>query len=425
MVRARESADERPDLARRPVAKGGIHELERCRPAFGPRGDIGKDVRVQVAAIGLAEQAIRLVGIEAQVVGGQLRDLAGRSQPGDRDPRRASAGEDDGQSLRGTRDDLAGDELDIGRLVHEVEVVEDQDRAVWRDRAQLADEDVDDRVAGRSAQARVGEHRRRVRRERRIDFAARGDQVVEHRDPVAIVVVEPVPQRAQPGPAREVGEERGLAVAGIGQQQDDPLVDLRGEPVEEPVARQGLLAQRRRLDLRVLDREAAHVVAVGSADLRGDGGSPTWTDRHQRALDRSLPDAGQRGPGERYGALALGVNGQIRTGHAGMVTTDPHPSLNCDAFAAMRLVGEQRAEGQRVDLAVGRARQDHPLEASGHGTETERLDVGRADRLRPELEGVRVGREREVGRLDRRPRPCDRADLARAVHQDGAVRGRA
>ena len=113
-------------------------------------------------------------------------------------------------------------------------------------------------------------------------------------------------------------------------QQDDPLMDLRGEPVEEPMARQGLLAQRRRLDLRVLDREAAHVVAVGSADLRGDGGSPTGTDRDGRALARSLPDAGQRRPGERYGALALGVNGQIRTGHAGMVTTDPHPSLICD-----------------------------------------------------------------------------------------------
>ena len=62
-------------------------------------------------------------------------------------------------------------------------------------------------------EARVGEHRRRVRRERRIDFAARRDQVVEHGDPVPVVFVEAVPQRPQPGPAREVGEERGLAVA--------------------------------------------------------------------------------------------------------------------------------------------------------------------------------------------------------------------
>ena len=91
---------------------------------------------------------------------------------------------------------------------------------------------------------------------------------------------------------REVGEERGLAVPGVGQQQDDPLVDLRGEPVEEPMARQGLLAQRRRLDLRVLDRVAAHVVAVGSADLRGDGGISD-RDRPGRASARQEP-AGRR-----------------------------------------------------------------------------------------------------------------------------------
>ena len=66
------------------------------------------------------------------------------------------------------------------------------------------DEDIDDGVPGRAAQAFVVEHGGRVRGERRVRLATGGDEVVQDRDPVAVVLVEPVPQGPQPGPAREV-----------------------------------------------------------------------------------------------------------------------------------------------------------------------------------------------------------------------------
>ena len=61
-----------------------------------------------------------------------------------------------------------------------------------------------------------------------------------------------------------------------------------GEPVEEPMARECLLAQRRRLDLRVLDRVAAHVVAVGSADAGERDGPFAWADGDE---PRDQPEA--------------------------------------------------------------------------------------------------------------------------------------
>ena len=82
-------------------------------------------------------------------------------------------------------------------------------------------------------------------------LAAGGDEVVEERDPVAVVVVQPIPERPQAGPPGEVGQQRGLAVAGVGQDEDDPAVDLGVQPVEQPVPRQRLVAERRRLDLGV------------------------------------------------------------------------------------------------------------------------------------------------------------------------------
>ena len=85
--------------------------------------------------------------------------------------------------------------------------------------------------------------------------------MAQERHPVAVVVIEPVPQRPDPGPPREVREQGRLAVAGVGQDQDDPVVDLGGDPIEQPVAGQRLVAKRRPLDLGGLDRVPGHAVA--------------------------------------------------------------------------------------------------------------------------------------------------------------------
>jgi hypothetical protein len=81
-----------------------------------------------------------------------------------------------------------------------------------------------------------------------------GHQVRDETDPVAIASIEPEPQDANSSPPREVGEKRGLAVPSLGDEQHDAAMDLDGEPVEQSVAGEDVLAKRRRLDLAELDR---------------------------------------------------------------------------------------------------------------------------------------------------------------------------
>ena len=94
-----------------------------------------------------------------------------------------------------------------------MEVVEDQDDAVFGDCRQLPQVGVQDRVSGRTRDAGVGEQAGGPRREFMVVFAAGGDQMVHDRDPVAVVLVEAVPQRSQARSCREIGQQRRLAVA--------------------------------------------------------------------------------------------------------------------------------------------------------------------------------------------------------------------
>ena len=86
---------------------------------------------------------------------------------------------------------------DIAGVIDEVEVVEDQDRAVDRDRRQFPEERVEDGVPPGAVGPDLGEHRGRRRREGRVVFAPCGNQVVEERHPVAVFVIEPIPQGSQ------------------------------------------------------------------------------------------------------------------------------------------------------------------------------------------------------------------------------------
>ena len=172
--------------------------------------------------------------------------------------------------------------------------------------------------------------RRRSRREVGVVLATGRDEVRQEADPVAIVVVEPVPDRAQPGPAGEVREERRLAVAGVGDHEEHAAVDLRLEPVEQARARKDLVAERGRLDLSRLDRVAhagaslgadavgrrSHRAARADRDRRTRGRPPSWTER-----DR----IGRR---ERYGRRSSTVNDRhwARIGHAGHGAAHPSPA---------------------------------------------------------------------------------------------------
>ena len=216
-----------------------------CRDAAQPSVravDIGQDVGLERPAVRLAEQPRGLDPRRTagrRVVSSATSPIA-RSfaigMPGDRRlaktiVRRSGARSTSSRTIS----------CDVWRVVDEVEVVEDQDGAVRRDRLHLAHEDVDDGVTRRATQALVGEHRCRVRRERGVCFAAGRHQMVEDRDPVPVVLVEPIPQRPQPGPTGEVRQQRRLAVSGVGEDQDDPVVDLGREPVQQAMTGQRLL----------------------------------------------------------------------------------------------------------------------------------------------------------------------------------------
>ena len=210
-----------------------------------------------------------------------------------------------------------------------MEVVEDQRRALRRDRLELGEKGLDRIVAGRTARSEGTQDRRRSRREVRVVLAAGRHQVRQEADPIPIIVVEPVPDRPEPGPAREVREERRLAVAGVGDHEEHAAVDLRLEPVEQARARKDLVAQRGRLNFSRLDRVAhagaslgadavgrrSHRAARADRDRRTRGRPPSWTER-----DR----IGRR---ERYGRRSSTVNDRhgTRIGHAGHGAARPSP----------------------------------------------------------------------------------------------------
>ena len=156
---------------------------------------------------------------------------------------------------------LADDVLDVVRLVDDVVVVEDQDRATDGDRRQLRHERLEHGLAARAGDAGLGQQGRRPRRELGVVLAARGDEVVQERDPVPVVVVEPVPEGPHPAAPREIGQQRRLAVARVGQEHRDPAVDLHPQPVEQARTLQRLVPQRGSLHLLELDGVAVDLVA--------------------------------------------------------------------------------------------------------------------------------------------------------------------
>ena len=168
---------------------------------------------------------------------------------------------------------------DIRRLVDEVEVVEDQHGAVLGDLRQLAQEDIGGGFARRPTRREVAQHRGRGGCELGIVLSARGHEMAQERDPVPVLIVEPIPQGPQPRPLREIREEGGLAVTRIGEDQDHAMMDLGGQPVEEAISGESLVTQRRPLDFRRLDRVPVHSVASGSICERVGGSTRSQGNR--------------------------------------------------------------------------------------------------------------------------------------------------
>jgi hypothetical protein len=173
------------------------------------------------------------------------------------------------------------------RAVDEVVVVQDQCRGS-RDRCpELGRECVEHDLQLSGPGGEFAEERFGVRCERRVELAPRRHEVVEQDGPVAVGLVQPVPETSDPGAPAEIGEKGGLAVAGIGHDQDEAGVDPDMEPVEEPVAPERLLGEERWLDLALLDRVAVDLEPSG---WRGDGTACQGVCRPSRdGLARTLP----------------------------------------------------------------------------------------------------------------------------------------
>jgi hypothetical protein len=194
-----------------------------------------------------------------------------------------------------------------------VDVVHDQDGTPDDDRGQLTDERIKHVIAAGPRQTGLRQEPGGLRCERRIVFPTRCHQVVEERHPVAVVVVEAVPERAHARSTREVGEQRRLAVARIGEDQDDPPVDLRAQPVEQARSFQRFVAERRTLDLRQLDGVAVDLVGQGAAP----GHCQRWTgaDGNGPALRLGSP-LGLR-TAQRRRSVVRGVNDRFGAGSGG------------------------------------------------------------------------------------------------------------
>jgi hypothetical protein len=277
VMSSREAANKGAGLGWRPLPQSGLDEGERRRPALRPPRELSENIRLKRPAVGLPEQLLHLGIGETQLGDSDLRQLPERAQASNGDRGLTTTGEDDRQSLRSTGDDLPRDQANVGDFIRHVEIVEDQNCAVGGDRRQLGEKRLDRVLASRSAGLERAEDCRGRRRKSGIVLAAGGNEMRQEADPVSIFVVDSVPQRPEPRSTREVRQECRLAIAGVGDDEYDPAVDLDLEPVEKARPRQRLVSKRRGLDLPWLDRIAAHVVpcidadAIGRRDQRAPG----------------------------------------------------------------------------------------------------------------------------------------------------------
>ena len=171
---------------------------------------------------------------------------------------------------------------------------------------ELAEERLEHRLERRRRRGGLGQQRSRRCPELGQVDANRGDQVGDEARPVAVPAIEAKPQHPQSGAPREIGKQRRLAIARLGGQQDGPTMDLDGQPVEQAIARERLLAQRRCLDLADLDRELGHR-AEGPSGGREAGGYAGGT----TALDdqpRSPPSGTSVGGPASRGRAGIGVD---------------------------------------------------------------------------------------------------------------------
>ena len=208
---------------------------------------------------------------------------------------------------------------------------------------ELTDERRDDRVPRRSGATPSSARRPFVAGGSRARSRGQPSQVVEEAHPVAVLLVEAVPHRRATVMAGEVGQERGLAVAGFGDDEQDPVVDLDLQPVEQPLPTQDFPPSGGRWTFAGWSGNSCTTSPPIGNDTVGvdavvlDPPAPVPADRSGRGSPWTL---------RTIWIAFRGVNGAIREegmvgqGHGGVIGgADRSPdAISCDARDAGRQV---------------------------------------------------------------------------------------
>ena len=140
---AAQRRDECPHLGGVPIVQGSADELQRGGPALGAPAELRQDGWLEPHLVRLAEEALCLCDVEAQIVRPELGDLTQRPKPGEPDRGFSTAGKDERHSLGPALQQLPEHLLDVRRVVDEVNVVEDERGRVVRQPAELTQEGVE------------------------------------------------------------------------------------------------------------------------------------------------------------------------------------------------------------------------------------------------------------------------------------------
>ena len=200
----REMLDEAPDLHRSHVSKRALQELDAGGPSLRPALEHVEDVRLERLSEPVREERLEFVTREAQVRRVDRGDLAVCLEARDRQLWLSAAGDEEVQPGRSIAKQAADDGVDVGRLVDQVVVVEDEQQRLVCERPDVDHEGADGRLQGGLGHGHLREERVRGPAEVGSDRLDRGGHVVQERDPVAVGVVEPEPDAATGGALREV-----------------------------------------------------------------------------------------------------------------------------------------------------------------------------------------------------------------------------
>ena len=260
-VRAPEGGDR---LVVRPRELDERGEIDAGGPAFRALRHL-RDLLVRHGQARAAEQQADLLLGEADLVDPEADDPGRRAQVGQRERKLGAAGQDDARGRRQVADDLP-DDLKTLLVGEQVQVVDEQ-----RERARRLERALEAGKHGRERAPRPGQHLDEPP-VADADAVEREREVGQQRDRVVVALVHAEPRdRLSVDVREELGEQRGLAVAGGRDHERDVRRRLGTESSDELGARDRAVPQagRRELGLQQRERSRQRLEDTRGRELHG------------------------------------------------------------------------------------------------------------------------------------------------------------